>query len=107
VCVKGPNVFQGYLKDPERTAEAIDKDGWLHAGDIGKWLPSGTLTLIDRKKHIFKLAQGEYIAPKKIETVYSLSGPGVCSRRKLKGVSGGDSRAGSRLFAYLDQEKRD
>ena len=71
ICFRGNNCFREYYKEPAKTAEAIDKAGWVHSGDVGMWNENGNLVIIDRKKHIFKLAQGEYIAPEKIETLAS------------------------------------
>ena len=61
------------LRDPERTATVIDSEGWLHTGDVGEWLPNGTLKIIDHKKLIFKLSRGEYVAPDKVEDIYKRS----------------------------------
>lgn len=71
ILVRGANVIPGYYKNPEKSAETFDKDGWLHSGDIGQVLSHNQgLKIIDRRKNIFKLAQGEYIAPDKLEQVY-------------------------------------
>lgn len=71
--MKGPTVFDGYFKRPDKTAEAFDKDGWFKTGDVVMVYPNGTARIIDRSKNIFKLSQGEYIAPEKIENIFALS----------------------------------
>lgn len=73
LCVRGPLLFKGYFRDEEKTKEAVDKDGWLHSGDIAMLIPEhgNAMKIIDRVKNIFKLQQGEYISPEKIENIYS------------------------------------
>ena len=72
ICVKGPMVFQGYYKNDEENDKSFDKDGYFHTGDVGRIFPNlgNGLRVVDRVKEIFKLSQGEYIVPAKLESVY-------------------------------------
>ena len=67
VCCRGGHVFAGYLNDPDRTAEAIDADGWLHSGDIGEIDEDGYLRIVDRKKELIITAGGKNISPANLE----------------------------------------
>ena len=69
ICFWGPSIMKGYYKNEEKTAEAFHND-WLLSGDVGVVFPNGSIKIVDRAKNIFKLSQGEYIAPEKLENVY-------------------------------------
>lgn len=66
IICKGPNVMMGYYKHPEWTNEVM-KEGWFHTGDIGQFVDDKFLKITDRKKEIFKISGGKYVAPLPIE----------------------------------------
>lgn len=67
ILAKGPNVMIGYYKEPELTKTMFNEEGWFKTGDIGKFDEDGCLVITDRKKEMFKLSSGKYIAPQVIE----------------------------------------
>ncbi len=73
ILCKGPNVMKGYFNRPDLTAEAIDRDGWFHTGDIGQMIDNRFLKITDRKKEIFKTSGGKYIAPQALENKFKES----------------------------------
>lgn len=72
ILIKGPQVMQGYYKDPEQTAEVL-KEGYFHTGDIGEVDSDGFLKITDRKKSMFKTSGGKYVAPQLIENAMKQS----------------------------------
>ena len=73
ILTKSDSLMIGYYKDPEYTKEVIDEDGWFHTGDIGEMVDGIYLKITDRKKEIFKLSAGKYVAPQVLENKYKES----------------------------------
>ncbi|KAL0075590.1 hypothetical protein J3Q64DRAFT_1774974 [Phycomyces blakesleeanus] len=73
IWIRGPSITSGYFKQENTTRETLTPDGWLMTGDIGEWTDRGTLCIIDRKKNLVKMSNGEYIALEKLESVYKTS----------------------------------
>ncbi len=73
ILMRGPSLMLGYYKDKEKTNEVVDAEGWFHTGDIGELDDEQILKITDRKKEIFKLSTGKYVAPQVVENRYKES----------------------------------
>ena len=98
ILVRGPNVFMGYLNQPEKTAETIDKDGWLHTGDVGVLDEEGFFRITDRMKDIIITAGGKNITPSELENELKFS-PYVTDAVVI-----GDKRPYLSVIIMIDQE---
>ncbi|GES65625.1 acetyl-CoA synthetase-like protein [Aspergillus terreus] len=86
LLLRGGNVFKEYFKNPEETSKAITEDGWFRTGDVCTIDEKGRIVIIDRRKNVLKLAQGEYISPERLEGVY-LSELGYLAQGYIHGDS--------------------
>jgi long-chain acyl-CoA synthetase len=75
LLLRGPNVMIGYRNDPEKTAEAIDRDGWLHTGDVAEIDADGYVTIVDRKKELIINSGGKNMSPANIEQQLKVASP--------------------------------
>ena len=98
ILVRGANVFMGYLNQPEKTAEAIDRDGWLHTGDVGVMDAEGYFSITDRMKDIIITAGGKNVTPSELENELKFS-PYITDAVVI-----GDKRAYLTVIIMIDQE---
>ena len=98
ILVRGPNVFMGYLNQPDKTAETIDADGWLHTGDVGSVDEDGFFRIVDRMKDIIITAGGKNITPSELENELKFS-PYVTDAVVI-----GDKRPYLTVIIMIDQE---
>jgi long-subunit acyl-CoA synthetase (AMP-forming) len=99
VLVRGPLVMKGYRNMPEKTAEAIDADGWLHSGDVGEYDEDGYLRIVDRKKELIINAAGKNMSPAAIEAKLKAASPLIA-----QAVAFGDRRPYNVALLTLDLE---